>query len=43
MPMRARIVSASGSSKTAPKASVNFSRKSTWFCRVIIGLSPGRA
>jgi len=42
-PTRARIVSASGSSNTAPKASVNFSRKSTWFWIVIIGVSPGRA
>ena len=33
----------SGSSKTAPKASVNFSRKSMWFSIVIMGLSPGRA
>jgi len=42
-PMRARIVSASGSSNTAPKASVNFSRKSVRFWSVIIGWRPGRA
>jgi hypothetical protein len=42
-PTRARMVRASGSSKTAPKASVNFSRKSMWFWIVIIGVRPGRA
>jgi hypothetical protein len=42
-PMRASRVMSRGSSKTTAKARVNFSRKSTWFCSVIMGVSPGRA
>src|SRR4030095_14441151 len=42
-PIRAASVMASGSSNTAPKASVNLSRKSMWFSIVIIGFRPGRA
>ena len=42
-PIREASVMISGSSNTAPKASVNLSRKSMWFSMVIMGLSPGRA
>jgi hypothetical protein len=39
-PMRDSMVSASGSSKTRPKASVNLMMKSTWLDTEIIGWMP---